>query len=70
MIKIIATIHSFGAAVNVGGSVESTSYEIGVLEVLVPTQVLWHLKDENARKWQTLSLSILSESLDNTPPIE
>lgn len=59
--KIIATIDSFGAAANIGGSVESTSYTIEVPDRDIPHPVYHHVKDQKVRKWQTLSLSILRD---------
>jgi hypothetical protein len=65
MLKIIATITNFGAAANVGGEVERTSFEIEIPENYLPEEVKNHLQKENHRTWQNISLSIKSDSFKN-----
>ena len=61
MIKIIATISNFGAAVNVGGGVEKTSFIIEVPTKNVPFHISNYIKSD--KKWETLSLSLLDEEV-------
>ena len=65
MLKIIATISNFGAKANIGGETEIYSYMIEVPTSKIPKAVKEHLEKENIRKYQTLSLSIFREDLED-----
>ena len=64
MIKIVATISDFGAAANIGGNVEYYSEIINVPTSAIPPRMKRYLSDEQARKWATLSFSLLMEDED------
>ena len=60
MIKIVATISNFGAAVNIGGNVEYESEIVEIPTKNIPPRLKRYL-DSNSHKWETLSLSLLKE---------
>lgn len=63
MIKIIATISDFGAAANIGGSVDASSEIIEIPTSSIPPNLKRYLTSEEVRKWATLSFSILKEDI-------
>lgn len=64
--KIVFTISDFGAAANIGGDTERRSMIVNVPDELIPMPVKKHLEGDDTRHWQTLSLSILEESTNNS----
>jgi hypothetical protein len=64
MIRIVATITDFGAAVNVGGDPERISEIINIPTNSIPPSLKKYLHDANIRKWATLSLSMMAEDLE------
>ena len=70
MLKIVATIHDAGMAVNVGGSVSSRSEIIEIPTSKIPCNVMRYLENRNKEKttekyytYQTLTFSLLEEDL-------
>lgn len=61
MIKIVATISNFGAAANVGGDVERESVIIEIPTKNIPAKLKKYLEEEDQRKWETLSFSLLDD---------
>lgn len=59
--KLVATVHDFGAAANIGGNVKAQSAIIEIPDCNIPLIVSQHLKDP---KWSTLSFSILVDQPD------
>ena len=62
MLKIVATIANFGAAANIGGSVEYKSEIINVPTNNIPPRLKRYLDEEN-HKWETLSFSLLKDEI-------
>lgn len=58
--KIVFTISDFGAAANIGGDTERSSFIVDVPDEHIPHKVRDHFENKN-NKWQTLSLSVLDE---------
>ena len=61
MIKIIATITDYGAAMNIGGDVERISHIINVPTQNIPERLKMWLEEKALRKHSTISLSLLRE---------
>jgi len=61
MIKIVATISNYGAAANIGGDVERTSMIIEIPTKNIPERLKRHLENTEAKKWETLSFSLLDQ---------
>ena len=61
MIKIVATLHNFGAAANLGGGVESVSEVIDIPTSDIPPRLAMYLRDKDCAKWQCLSLSLMDD---------
>ena len=60
--KLVATISDFGAAANIGGDVERTSFVIEVDPRVISRRVKDHINNKNnCSKWATLSFSLLDE---------
>lgn len=65
-VKIIATISDFGAAANVGGEVDTTSYIIEIPTTNISEEVLKYLRgSEDHTKYKNMSLSLLPEESSN-----
>lgn len=64
--KIVFTISDFGAAANIGGDTERRSMVVDIPDELIPLEVSRYLKDGDRAHWQTLSLSLLVESTNNS----
>jgi hypothetical protein len=64
--KIVFTISDFGAAANIGGDTERKSMIVDVPDELIPLEVSKYLEGGDSSHWQTLSLSLLVESTNNS----
>lgn len=61
MLKIVATISDYGAAMHIGGDVERVSHIIDIPTSIIPEAIKEFLKENGRPSHATLSFSLLKE---------
>lgn len=63
MMKIVVTISDYGAAMNIGGEVNRTSYIVDVPTKNIPEKLKEYFAKKSLRSYSTFSLSLLNEDV-------